>query len=229
MVEVLVAKINSTFEFNKFQLTAFSLGGLSTEKMGIEYISGNTFVNYLIYGLFIFTMPIMFINIFQSISIGEIKNLYEDSEANEVRTKIEYVFFLEEIRQLNYFPCLKTFSYKLDRFIGCFNNILSKNSAFQKISKENFETNVKSKEKSLDKKLASLSTKISQLSSKTEWSEKKGDNRIEKMEQKIDKIEQLNFDKLNKKIDELNKMFLDEMERKKEKRNRKEQRKSKEK
>ena len=114
---------NSTFEFNIFQLTAFSLGGLSTENMGIEYISGYTLVNYLIYGLFIFTMPIMFINIFQSISIGEIKNLYEDSEASEVRTKIEYVFFLEEIRQLNYFPCLKTFSYKLDRFKDFSNNI----------------------------------------------------------------------------------------------------------
>jgi Leucine-rich repeat (LRR) protein len=85
---------NTTFEFNLFQVAAFSLGGLSTENMGIEYINEKTLVNYIIYGCFIFFMPIMFLNIFQSISIDEIGKLYEESEAKEIITKIEYAFFL---------------------------------------------------------------------------------------------------------------------------------------
>ena len=94
---------NKNFEFNLFQLTAFSLGGLSTENMGIEIIKGNTLVNYLIYGCFIFFMPIMFLNIFQSISIGEVQNLFENSEANEVRTKIEYVLLFEKLKTFQNF------------------------------------------------------------------------------------------------------------------------------
>ena len=77
---------NTNFEYNIFQLTAFSLGGLNTEEMDIEIINEKTLVNYIIYGCFIFFMPILFLNIFQSISIGEIQNLYKESEANEVST-----------------------------------------------------------------------------------------------------------------------------------------------
>jgi hypothetical protein len=84
---------NTTFEFNLFQVAAFSLGGLSTENMGIKYINEKTLVNYIIYGCFIFFMPIMFLNIFQSISIDEIGRLYEESEAKELITKLSLLIF----------------------------------------------------------------------------------------------------------------------------------------
>jgi Leucine-rich repeat (LRR) protein len=207
---------NTTFEFNLFQLTAFSLGGISTENMGIEFIEGKTLVNYLIYACFIFIMPIMFLNIFQSISIGEVQKLFEDSEANEVRTKIEYVLLFEKLKTFKDLPRLKSFFSRVDLLILMFNNVLFE-KVFKKLTNNKnsneSHTNVSS-EKSIETKIESLNAKIKQLisqSSDQKMSEKI-ESKIEKLENKMEKIENI---------------LLLEMQRKLEKRQKRESKKNK--
>jgi hypothetical protein len=226
---------NTTFEFNLFQLTAFSLGGISTENMGIGFIEGKTLVNYLIYACFIFIMPIMFLNIFQSISIGEVQNLFENSEANEVRTKIEYVLLFEKLKTIRNYPHLKRFFTRVDHFILKFNKILAEKifriiKKFfnnQKPNKSLEENKSDSNENSLEKKIESLNSKIKQLinqSLENKMSEKmeKQESKMEKIESKMEKIE-----KIESKIEKIETILLQEMKRKEEKRQKKEQRKSK--
>jgi len=60
----------------------------------------------------------MFLNIFQSIFIDEIKNLYEESEANELRKKIEFIFLVEEIKNYKFLRCLGVYLEKIEEYFG---------------------------------------------------------------------------------------------------------------
>jgi hypothetical protein len=200
---------NENFEFNLFQLTAFSLGGLSTENMGIEIIEGKTLVNYLIYGCFIFFMPIMFLNIFQSISIDEIQRLYEESEANEVRKKIEYIFLVEEIKKYKFLKRLRVYFEIIEEYLGrlytylCSITWLGEILQYDESKKSENAPGEKSKEKGFDKYLGdSLGAKMNQLNSKSDSSETKIEQNFEEMKSKIGKQEQ-SFEDLNSKIDKL--------------------------
>jgi hypothetical protein len=217
---------NTSFEFNLFQLTAFSLGGISTENMGIEFIEGKTLVNYLIYACFIFIMPIMFLNIFQSISIGEVQNLFENSEANEVRTKIEYVLIFEKLKTFQNFPRLNRFFSRVDHYILKFNKflaekIIKKIKKLIKNQKPNQlieESKSDSNEKSMEKKIESLNSKINQLINQS--FENRMSEKIEKIESKMEKIE-----KIDSKMEKIETILLQEMNRKEDKNQKKEQRK----
>ena len=58
--------------------------------MGIEKIEGSNWVNYFIYGCFIFIMPIMFFNILTAISLDAIGDMIKNASDNIVYNKIEY-------------------------------------------------------------------------------------------------------------------------------------------
>jgi len=187
---------DGAFGLNLFQLTKFSLGNLETDDMGIEIINEKTLVNYIIYACFIFIMPILFLNIFQSISIGEIQQLYEDAEANEIRNKIEYIFLVEAVKNIKYFPnCIFV---RLDCFMRIVNCIIEKIKIHFSEKRESNATH--SKEKSLDNNL------IKDINGKI--------NAIDK------KVEQ-NFDDIKTRMENLQRMFQDEMNRKEEKRQKK--------
>jgi Leucine-rich repeat (LRR) protein len=211
MGENQMSHFNKTFELNLFQLTKFSLGNLETDDMGIEVIDEKTLVNYIIYACFIFIMPIMFLNIFQSISIGEIQKLYEDSEANEIRKKIEYIFLMEEIKSL---PCLKSAVDRVFAVVGFFmgkvNYLTEKISTFlEKIlikdKSEKRESNAThSKEMSFDNNLVKdINGNINQLTSRANLSDQRMEqnfedinNRMEKMENVMEEMRELIEDKV---------------------------------
>ena len=89
---------NTTFELSLFRMFSMTVGQISTDGMGIDYLTGNNFINFFIYGLFIFIMPIMFINIFTGISIDEIQTLINRSEAQNISERIDYVFKFETLK-----------------------------------------------------------------------------------------------------------------------------------
>jgi hypothetical protein len=180
-------------------LTAFSLGGLNTEQMGIEIINEKTMVNYIIYGCFIFFMPILFLNIFQSISIGEIQNLYEESEANEMRKKIEYIFVLEDIK--NSLPCLKPIFSKSDSFmktiVTCIEELIEKIVKNTRKSKKIKNDEANSQDTNLIK---IINSKINQFTNNTASSEKQMEQNLKDIKVKIEKIEQ-NFEDIRSNVE----------------------------
>ena len=218
MDENQMSYFNGTFELNLFQLTKFSLGNMETDDMGIERIGEKTLVNYIIYACFIFIMPIMFLNIFQSISIGEIQQLYEDSEANEIRKKIEYIFLVEAVKNIESFP--KWIFVAVACFMRFVNNLIEMIRMFIKylnLFAEKRESNAThSKEKSLDNNLVKdINGKINQLTSKTNESDKRMEQNFDYINTRMERIENV--------LENLQRMGLEEMNRKKEKREKKEQ------
>jgi Leucine-rich repeat (LRR) protein/uncharacterized membrane protein len=191
---------NTNFEYNIFQLTAFSLGGLNTEQMGIEIINEKTLVNYIIYGCFIFFMPILFLNIFQSISIGEIQNLYEESEANEMRKKIEYIFVLEEIKKNPRLPFLDTIFRESDSFMKAvvtfIEDLIEKIVKNTRKSKKMKNDEANSHDTNLIK---IINSKINQFTNKTASSEKQMEQNFKDIKVKIEKVEQ-NFEDIRSSV-----------------------------
>jgi len=96
----LMTHFNGTFSNSIFKTFEFLVGNIITENMGVEVFNLHSFVNFLIYGLFIFIMTILFINIFTGISIDEIQKLIKHSEAQITSRKIEYVFKLEGLNKI---------------------------------------------------------------------------------------------------------------------------------
>jgi Leucine-rich repeat (LRR) protein len=86
-----------TFSNSLFKTLEFLVGGITTESMGLEELNSLSFINFIIYGLFIFIMTILFINIFTGISIDEIQSLIQHSEAQIQTRKINYVFKIETL------------------------------------------------------------------------------------------------------------------------------------
>jgi hypothetical protein len=72
------------------------------DDLGLDQINKNNFINYFIYALFIFVMPILFINIFTGISIDEVKDLIDRSKAENIAIKINYVNNFEIVKIINY-------------------------------------------------------------------------------------------------------------------------------
>jgi septal ring factor EnvC (AmiA/AmiB activator) len=129
----------------------------------------------------------MFLNIFQSISIDEIQKLFEDSEANKVRTKIEYIFFVEEIKNFRKLSCLKhvlSGIEKVSKSIGKIGeNLFPEKPENQK---------EKSKEKNLDShNMKKVNSRINHIKSKTGSIEKKVEQNFEEINNKIEKLENM--------------------------------------
>jgi hypothetical protein len=86
---------NGTFSNSLFKSFEFLVGVITTEDMGMYELNSRSFINFLIYGCFIFIMTILFINIFTGISIDEIQYLIQHSDAEIQSRKIEYCFKIE--------------------------------------------------------------------------------------------------------------------------------------
>jgi Leucine-rich repeat (LRR) protein len=110
-----MSNFNTTFEFNLFQILQFGLGGIATSQMGIDMIQGSNFVNYVIYGCFIFIMPIMFFNILTAISLDAIGDMMKNASDNIILNKIEY-FEVKEFYQKFFMECRE--DQKIRNWIG---------------------------------------------------------------------------------------------------------------
>ncbi len=80
-----MSQFYNTIIFNMFiKLLTWSIGQVSTEQMGIEVFSWDNLVDFVIFGCFIFVKAIMFMNIFTAISVGEVKDMIQNAEAEAI-------------------------------------------------------------------------------------------------------------------------------------------------
>ena len=122
------------------------LGDLETNEMGINELG----INFLLYGLFIILMPILFINIFAGISIDEIQKIIENSEAENISYRIEYVNKIESFRKtiiLNKF--INLLYYLLQKIINKHKLEFKNEINSKKIKKNKIIDGFKSKEERL--------------------------------------------------------------------------------
>jgi Leucine-rich repeat (LRR) protein len=229
-----MSTFNTTFEFNLFQILQFGLGGIATSQMGIDMIQGSNFVNYIIYGCFIFIMPIMFFNILTAISLDAIGDMMENASDDIILNKIDYFELKFYIEYLMATQEDKKFSYRIGRIISEINEIiynvhdfiyegryfpngvklpsfkLLKNLAFD------YKANSKSQEekgslaKSIEKTKESLISMIKSLSNKVEINDRAANQELEhklnKINDKITETESNTKEKLNEIDAKLNKM-----------------------
>jgi hypothetical protein len=94
--EMPMSHFNVTYSESLVKLLNMFLGDLETNEMGINELG----INFLLYAFFIFLMPILFINIFTGISIDEIQKIIENSEAENISYRIEYVDKIESFRKI---------------------------------------------------------------------------------------------------------------------------------
>jgi hypothetical protein len=91
----------TNFEFNFlnniYTMYTYMAGQVVTAGMGVDYLDSSSFVMFLIYGLFCFTINILFYNIFIGIATYEIRKIIENSKIKITSSKIEYIFKLELI------------------------------------------------------------------------------------------------------------------------------------
>jgi len=95
--DLIVKKFEGSFGSTFFEVLKMFLGGLETEGIDNEMVDLNGFVNFFICSLFIFLMPVLFINVFTAISIDEIQKFIQMSQAKNVAIKIDYVIKFDSI------------------------------------------------------------------------------------------------------------------------------------
>jgi hypothetical protein len=200
----------TTFEFNLFQILQFGLGGIATSQMGIDIIQGSNFVNYVIYGCFIFIMPIMFFNILTAISLDAIGDMMKNASDNIILNKIEY-FEVKEFCQKFFMECRE--DQKIRNWIGKITIKINKkikdvldfisDSVFAEIkefwyrylkNKENSKTEEEQNSgeenlnlaKSIEKKKEYLISMIKSLSNKVEIRDRELEDKFNKINDKIE-------------------------------------------
>ncbi len=107
------------FANNFYQIVMMAIGAIQPDKMGITSLIQESLINFIIYGIFIFIMPILFINIFTGIAIDELRELLKKSEIEIISIKIDYVYEIDQYYKLeNYeFKILGNINNFFDKFI----------------------------------------------------------------------------------------------------------------
>jgi hypothetical protein len=191
----LMTNYNTSFELSLFTIFVNAVGQVQTGGMGIDRITSNNAVNYFIFGLFIFLIPVLFMNIFTGISIDEIQKLIQHSEAENKSIKIRYSFKIESIIRFlfkkenskRFENLLKkresqiektvTFVFKIKFLRKSYEVFLNNN----KIGMESGEDRAKSQLDELEKKLSHVLLELNQVSLMCQ-------NKFEYLEKKIDSI-----------------------------------------
>lgn len=212
---------NVSFELSFMQMATMVIGNDGTDNMGIANIVPENMINFILYLTFLFMVPILFINIFTGIAINAIEELIENSEANIIMNKIEYVFRWESIIKKSnhkwfYFLIqnLLKIILGMKKFIVFFEQMFNDNTekvsqraGYFKRAYENYKKNNlgKSKESNknqieeLDKKLNNVLFELSKMAILNQ-------NKFEYLENKIEANNHDNkIDELFAKIEEVNK------------------------
>ena len=212
---------NTTFEYNIFQILQFGLGGISVSQMGIEMIQGSNWVNYFIYGCFIFIMPIMFFNILTAVSLDAIGDMMKNASDNIILNKIHYFeikeFYFDidwigknviKINEIfysveNYISEIKLVNFKVKRLKDLKTNYLQTedNSLLQEVKAPTdfVEANFLSMAKFNEKNKESLIIMVKSLINKFEIKNREAKQNANELAEKINEI-----NVKNKSIDQLN-------------------------
>jgi hypothetical protein len=213
-----MATFNSSFELTFFKVYTMSVGNVETEGLGLDRLNKHSFINYIIYGLFLFLMPILFINIFTGISIDEVKDLIDRSKAENIAIKINYVHNFELIKS-TYCCCrpimflINSFEKFLKIFIDLYQSI--KDCVFgvdyfkktyenskKKDKEEDKEDEINNRIKLVDDKINNVLLRLDQIANRFNYLEDKLynqkdeanasiitiENKIISIENKLDKI-----------------------------------------
>jgi uncharacterized protein (DUF2344 family) len=148
---------------------------VDTENLGLDNLNKNNFINYFIYGLFLFIMPILFINIFTGISIDEVQALIDRSKAENIAIKINYVHNFDLIKS-KYFGCkpILFLINAFERFLKVFSKLTEKiqeyllkvdyfNETFDKYEKTNQKEKEEDKEDEINNRVKSVEDKINNV------------------------------------------------------------------
>lgn len=225
---------NGTFEFTLIKVLTMSVGSLDTEGMGIDEITAENAINFIIYIFFILIMPVLLINIFTGISIDEVQKLIQNSEAENTLKKIEFISridnFMIKTKNIKVFKFIYWILYKLTFLFIILNLIIEETTKFlkynifilpywkefeqSKIKEEKEETIENDIFKNIDIKLKNMSFGLTQLSDRHENTLKYLEDlsKNAKFSGNIFSI----LDKQNKEIQEL-KSLIKDLEKKKKK------------
>lgn len=89
---------SGTFWFDLVRIITMGLSEFSTSQMGLGLnLNSYTYINYVIYAVFIYIIPMTVINMFLGITVDEIGNLIDDSENHNTVIRIDYVLKLQEL------------------------------------------------------------------------------------------------------------------------------------
>ncbi|CAF0988738.1 unnamed protein product [Brachionus calyciflorus] len=94
---------NSSFELTFYKTITMMIGSLETEEMGINVINSFSFINFIIYGAFIYFISILMLNIFTGISIDEVSEMFKTADKDDSMNTIEFIIKIEEFKNIKIF------------------------------------------------------------------------------------------------------------------------------
>jgi Leucine-rich repeat (LRR) protein len=182
------------FSYSIFKIFGMLLANLETDEMGIENgLNWENLVNFIIYGCFIVTIPLLFINIFTGISIDEVQKLIENSRADNASNKIEYIFKIRELFNNSNLICMANlFDSILENIYEFLKNLKKKIKEFYFMKKilENYrdskliENNEENEEKILNG-IAKLLKNFKEQNLAIDYKFKYNDKKMNNMEDKL--------------------------------------------
>jgi hypothetical protein len=198
--------INDSFSNSIFKSFELLVGGINTDNMGIKEFNSSSFINFFIYGCFIFMMTILFINIFTGISIDEIQSLIKHSQAEIQSRKIEYIFKIEALNNRYFKKLSLNFNY-LNKFILFIKSKIKKNNNDVEETNKIFNNNKTIINDEFEQvKINNQITELT-LQSKFEFINMNIKKEIQNLDKRLEKIEcnfqniEIRFDKIVKELE----------------------------
>jgi chromosome segregation ATPase len=174
-----------------------TVGQIAASGMGINELNSESLINFIIYGIFIFIMPILFINIFTGIAIDEIRQLVDNSKIEIISAKIEFVYKIEPLREYMFFKILESFLKWIDESLGKMKKNIEKFNYLTKAIEDFRKTKLEKEEKDeikdmlieqedkISKLLNELKQNSSLMQSQFNLIDKKLDKKMNNMEEQI--------------------------------------------
>jgi methyl-accepting chemotaxis protein len=212
-----ITAFEGDFTFNFYSSIIMTVGQIAASGMGINELNSESLINFIIYGIFIFIMPILFINIFTGIAIDEIRQLVDNSKIEIISAKIEFVYKIEPLREYIFFKILESFLKWIDESLGKMKKNIEKFNYLTKAIEDFRKTKLEKEEKDEIKdmlieqedKISKLLNELKQNSSLMQSqfnfidkSNKKLDKKMNNMDKKLDK----KMNNMEEQIKVLNKM-----------------------
>lgn len=93
--------LNESYGFSLIKLMTMVLGEFETYEMGLgNQVTWSNVVDYFNYYKFILLLSILLINLTVGVSIGEIKNVLDDSEIKNIKNRITFILKVQDMLML---------------------------------------------------------------------------------------------------------------------------------
>lgn len=88
---------NESTSHSLIRLITMTLGDYQNNEMGLGDEANTINLNYIIYLLAVFLLPLLIINIFMGISVDELRRMIDASHNHNVRLRCEYVLKIQDV------------------------------------------------------------------------------------------------------------------------------------